>query len=102
IDFNAGGAAEIIRVVAAFVLALVPNLQQKLPRSRELQKLRILLTTTTNPHRVAIDVDAVFEIGPLIPLTCSAPRREAIACLIEFQRGRRSAPDRARFIGLQR
>src|SRR5262245_22739125 len=73
IDFNASGSAEILRVVAALVLALVPNLQQKLPRSRELQQLRILLAAAANPDRVAIDVDAVFEIRPLISVTWSTP-----------------------------
>jgi hypothetical protein len=49
-----------------------------------------------------IDVDAVLQVGPLIPIARSTPRGHEIAVSIELEHGRGGAPDRARLIRLER
>jgi hypothetical protein len=95
-------AAHIPGVVAAGVLPLPADLEQKPPAARELQDLRVLLAAAAEPDVVlVIDVDPVLEIGPLVPVIGTAPRRDDVSLGIEFQHRRRRAPDRPRFVRLE-
>src|SRR5262245_42177670 len=63
----------------------------------------IFLAAGAEPHVVVvIDVDPVFEIGPFVPWSGTAPRRHESAFAVEFEHGRRGAPDRSGFVRLQR
>jgi hypothetical protein len=103
VDGHAGGAAEVLGVVAAAALALVADLQQKPTVARELQDLRVLLAAAAEPHVILrIHVDAVFELRPLVAGAGSAPRLHQRTVLIEFEHRRRRLPDRSRLVRLQR
>ena len=97
------GAAEIVRVVAAAALALMPDLHQELAVARELQDLRVLVAAAAEPDVVLIvHVDAVLELRPLVAGARAAPRRDERAVGVEFEHRRRGAPDRSRLVRLQR
>ena len=86
IDFDIGRAAEVRGVVAALALALVPDLQQKLPVSCELQDLRILCVVATGPDVTSvIDVESVLRQRPLVTGARAPEVPQEVARLIELE-----------------
>ena len=103
VDDHVGRRAEVLGVVAAASLALVPNLHQELPLPGELQDVRVLVAARAQPHVVPrVDVDAVLELRPFVAGAGAAPRRKQGPIGIEFEHRRRGFPDRSRFVRLQR
>src|ERR1700721_3763137 len=77
-------------------------LQQKFAIPRELEDLRIFRTSTCNPDVVlGIDVNPMFQFRPFISGSGSAPRRDDISGLVEFDDRRSRMPACAGFIWLQ-
>ena len=102
VDDQIGSRTEIRRVVAAFALSRLANLHQELAAARELQDVRVLLTAATQPHVVfVVDVDAMFELWPVVAGTRTAPRRDERPIRIELEDRRRRFPDRSRLVRLQ-
>ena len=90
VDGNARGLVDVLRVVASAGLAVLPDLEQELSGVGELQDVRVLVAVPRQPHVVfVIDVDAVFDVGPVVALSRTTPRLEQVPRLIEFQDRRR-------------
>ncbi len=103
VEGHVGGAAEVLRIVAAAALTLAADLHHELPLARELQNVRVFLPAAAQPDMVCVvDVDAMLEVGPLVALARTAPRRHDVAGGIEFDHRRRGVPDRSGFVWLQR
>ena len=97
------GAPRLSVSLLPLALALMADLHQELALARELQDVRILVAAGAEPHVVlVVDVDAVFELRPLVAGARSAPARQQRAVGIELEDRRRGAPDRSRLVGLQR
>src|SRR5262249_31697084 len=71
---------EILRIVAAAGLPVMPDLQQKLSGFRKLQDVRILLVVAANPYVVfVIDEHAVLVVRPLVTGARTAPALNEIS-----------------------
>ena len=69
------GPADVLGVVAAAVLAFVPDLEEKLAVPRELQQLRILRPASRRPDiAFVVDVQAVLVVGPFVAVARTAKR----------------------------
>jgi hypothetical protein len=87
---EAGGLVDVGSVVAAATRAMLADLEQELARRRELEQIGVLVAVAADPDVVlAVDVDAVLDVRPVVALAGSAPRLEKVAVEIELQDRRR-------------
>src|SRR5215467_9863019 len=94
IDVDLRDPSEVLRVVAARVLALMPGLRQELAVLGELQDLGILGAVAAEPDiALAVDEHTVHRFRPLVARARGAPGVDLIALRIEreHRRGRLAA-----------
>ena len=92
VDEDLRHAAEVLQVVAAFVVAVLAHLQQELAVLGELQHLRVLRAVAADPDiALVVDEDAMVRLGPLVARSRAAPVPHQVAGLVEHQHRRRAA-----------
>src|SRR5258706_22363 len=94
VDPDLGHPPEVLRIVAAGVLAVAAELHQELPFLGELQDVGVLRSVAAEPHvALVVDMHAVRAFGPLVARPRAAPGSHQVAGLIEHQyrRGRAAA-----------
>src|SRR2546427_8638064 len=92
VDEDLRHAAEVLQVVAAFVVAVLAHLQQELAVLGELQHLRVLRAVAADPDiALVVDEDAMVRLGPLVAHSRAAPVPHQVAGLVEHQHRRRAA-----------
>src|SRR5215475_1193875 len=81
---------EILRVVAAAVLALVPELREELAVLSKLQDVGVVRAVAADPDiAFVIYGDPVVRLRPFVSLSRTTPVPDQIAGLIEFENWRR-------------
>src|SRR5207245_2679231 len=100
VDAAVGRLPQIRGVVAAVMDAMLPDLEQELPRRRELQHLGVLVAIAPDPEvPFVVDPEPVIRVGPLISLPWPAPIANQVSSLIEpeYRRGDGAACSTRRF-----
>jgi hypothetical protein len=85
VDFYRRGPTEGGRVIAPETLPCLADLQQELPVARELQHVVVVVAVAADPHiALGIDMNAVFELKPVVAGTGPAPRLNDVAVAVEL------------------
>src|SRR5207247_10001401 len=83
--------AEVLHVVAALALALVPELHQELPVARELHDVGIALGVAADPDvALVVGGDAVVRGGPFVARPGAAPVPDQVPGRVDLPDGRRA------------
>src|SRR5262245_54500031 len=90
IDIDLCDPSEVLRVIAARVLALMAGLRQELAVRGELQDLSVLGAVAAEPDiALAVGEDAVHRFRPLVARARATPGVDLIALRVERQHWRR-------------
>src|SRR5262245_48981773 len=90
VHVDVGRAAEVLRVVAAFVLSGLADLHDELAIEREFQDLAVLRFIAADPDEIGVvHEDAMLRRRPFISASRTAPGANQLTLLVELQHWRR-------------
>src|SRR5690348_16140647 len=89
VHVDVGRAAEVLRIIAAFVLSCFADLQYKLSIEREFEDLVVFRVIAADPDEIGVvHEDAVLLRRPFISAAWPAPGTNQLTLLIELQHWR--------------